>query len=119
MLKLHSLFNLCRNLQILQHASGRSNGRFSLLMILKLFRLECPNQKKDGQLPIHFLIDLYRSKIRCIFPHFLLEQLSDTSCIPTRASYKNESCRDDGWLKIFPNFTWADRKITVVVMLQK
>ena len=36
-----------------------------------------------------------------------------------RASYKNESCKDDGWFKIFPNFTWANRKITVFAMLQQ
>ena len=36
-----------------------------------------------------------------------------------RANYKNESCKDDSWFKIFPNFTWADRKITVFAMLQQ
>ena len=25
--------------------------------------------------------------------------------VTTRASYKNESCKDDGWFKIFPNLT--------------
>ena len=37
----------------------------------------------------------------------------------SRANYKNESCIDGGWFKIFPNFTWADRKITVFAMLQQ
>ena len=32
---------------------------------------------------------------------------------------KNESWQDDSWFKIFPNFTWADRKITVFAMLQQ
>ena len=36
-----------------------------------------------------------------------------------RASYKNESCKDDSWFKRFPYFTWADRKITVFAILQK
>ena len=36
-----------------------------------------------------------------------------------RASYKNESCKENGWFNIFPNFTWFDRKITVFAMLQK
>ena len=40
-------------------------------------------------------------------------------CLWCRASYKNESCKDDNWFKIFQNFTWADRKITNFAMLQQ
>ena len=39
--------------------------------------------------------------------------------LQVRASYKNESYKDDDWFNIFPHFIRAGWKITVFAMLQK